>query len=374
MKTERTPYLWPLFLITFLFMFIPSIYAQDSTLAQAPIFVDEEPVNTKYLFKEGHMLVPAMFFKHTGAFVDWNREYRSVVFKGNEELIALPVGKKFTDEYDSGTWKRGVLSTEAIEFKGDVFVPLVDVAKKLGMNIKYNPTLNRTFITTNITIKSNSIKSVETNEKLVALTFDDGPEDYYTPKILDVLKEKGVPATFFVVGNEITKYPDVMKRIVKEGHGIGNHTKSHPNLRTQWSSVVREEILSTQEELQRVVGRKSDLFRPPYGAITKADIKVLNEIGMRNIMWSVDTLDWSGLSADKIIEIVHKEINPGGIVLQHNFQYGRLLDGSVEALPRIIDDLQKEGYTFVTLQTLLAKEQSASIERNQRSFEGKLKE
>lgn len=109
--------------------------------------------------------------------------------------------------------------------------------------------------------------------------------------------------------------------------------------------------------MQKVVGRKPDLFRPPFGAFTKADLALLHELGMRNILWTVDTRDWSGLSADEIMEIVHREISPGGIVLQHNFQYNRgLLDGTVEALPRIIDDLQKQGYKFVTLQTLLDHE------------------
>ncbi|GAA0322683.1 hypothetical protein GCM10008967_11480 [Bacillus carboniphilus] len=334
------------------------VHAEESMLPQAPIFIDEEPVTTSYMMRSGHILVPALFFKHTGALVDWDHEYQSVVFQANGKKFALPVGKKFTDDYDSttGTWKRGSLSTETVQFDGKPFVPLVDVSKKLGMNVKYDPVINRTFITTNISLnKSNFIQKADTSEKLVALTFDDGPENHYTPMILDILKEKGVPATFFVIGDEISSYPEIMRRIVNEGHSIGNHTWSHPDLRKGWSSKVREEIQSTQQELQRVVGRKSDLFRPPYGAITKADLMVLNEIGMRNIHWSVDTLDWGGLPADDILEIVHQDISPGGIILQHNFQHGLLLDGSVEALPRIIDDLRQQGYTFVTIQTLLSR-------------------
>jgi peptidoglycan/xylan/chitin deacetylase (PgdA/CDA1 family) len=149
-----------------------------------------------------------------------------------------------------------------------------------------------------------------------------------------------------------------MKRIVDEGHGIANHTYNHPNLRLVWSNQVKEELRSTQNEMARVVGKKPDLFRPPFGAFTKADIAIFNEIGMRNIMWSVDTLDWSGLSGEEILKIVHRDISPGGIILQHNFHSeAPLLDGTVEALPRIIDELRAKGYKFVTLQTMLAEQQ-----------------
>ncbi|MDF0725545.1 polysaccharide deacetylase family protein [Cytobacillus sp. S13-E01] len=345
-----------------------NVHAQESRLPEAPIFIDENPINTKYIMREGHLLVPALFLKHTGSLVDWNEQYRSVVFQANDKKFAVPLGKKFTDDYDrgTGTWKRGTISTEAIEFNGTAFVPILDVAKKLGMNVRYDPEINRTFITTNLSIKPNIIEQATTAKKLVALTFDDGPENYYTPMILDILKEKAVPATFFVVGRQITRFPEVMKRIVNEGHGIANHSWRHPDLRYTWSSKVREEIQSTQQEMQKVVGRKPDVFRPPYGALTKADIRVLNEIGMRNIMWSVDTLDWSGLSGDEIVKIVHEQISPGGIVLQHNFQSNvRLLDGTVEALPRIIDDLQKQGYKFVTVQTLLAKQKEEQLKAEQ---------
>jgi len=308
--------------------------------------------------REGHLLVPSLFLKHTGAYVDWNEEYQSVVFKAKDKMFALPVGKNFSDDYDiaTGIWKREPLATETLDYGGEPFVPLIEVAKKLGMSVSYDPKIAKTFITTNISVEHNNISKAITTEKLVALTFDDGPEAYYTPMILDILKEKGVPATFFVVGRQITAFPEMMKRIVEEGHGIGNHTWHHPDLRKNWSAYVKAEIQSTQQEMQKVVGRKPDLFRPPFGSITKADIALLNELGMRNLMWSVDTLDWSGLSADAILEIVHRDISPGGIILQHNFQSNaRILDGTVEALPRIIDDLREQGYKFVTVQTLLAK-------------------
>lgn len=335
-----------------------TVHANESTLPEAPIFIDGKPFKTQYIMRDGHLLVPAIFLKNTGVLVDWNEQYKSVVFQTGEIKFALPVGKKFSDDYvkETDTWKRSLLTTKTVMYAGQPFVPLLNVAEKLAMNVKYDPQLRRTFITSNIFVTPNTIKSATTKEKFIALTFDDGPENYYTPQILNILKEKRVPATFFVMGKQVKAYPEEMKRIVAEGHGIANHTYLHPDLRKKWSHKVKEEIQLTQQELQRVVGRTPDLFRPPYGAITKADITILNQLGMRNIMWNLDTLDWSGVSAEEILEIVHRDISPGAIILLHNFQDGRLLDGAVEALPKIIDELHAKGYKFVTLQTMLEKQ------------------
>lgn len=344
------------------------VYANESKLMEAPIFIDGKPIKTRYIMREGHLLVPALFIKNTGASVDWNDDYRSVIFKAKNMMFALPLGKKYSDDFDSATskWKRASLSVETLDFGGEPFVPLLDVVKKLGMTARYDRELARTFITTNIEIEPNTIRKADTTQKLVALTFDDGPEAFYTPQILDILKEKTVPATFFVVGKQIYKFPSMMERIVNEGHAIANHTNHHPDLRYQYSSKVKEEIQATQLEMEKVVGKKPDLFRPPYGAITKADIMILNQLGMKNILWSVDTLDWSGLSAESILEIVHREIEPGAIILQHNFQSNApLLDGTIEALPKMIDDLKKQGYKFVTLQTLFTLEKEEKLRKEQ---------
>ncbi|WP_102349334.1 polysaccharide deacetylase family protein [Bacillus sp. Marseille-P3661] len=336
-----------------------SSFAQESQLAEAPIFIDGEPFDTKFIMREGHLLVPALFLKHTGTFVDWNNEYQSVVFNAKDKMFAVPIGKKFTDDFNprTGTWERGVLTTKAIKFQNEVFVPLIDVVKKLNMDVKYDTTSDRTYITTHLDVKFNSIRNINTNKKLVALTFDDGPENHYTPQILDILKEKGVPATFFVMGQQVKAYPKIMQRIVNEGHAIGNHSYTHPNLSNEWSATVRKELESTLAEIQYNLGIKPDLLRPPYGSVTKADVAMINRLGLRNIMWSVDTMDWSGLSSEQILQIVERQLTPGGIILQHNFQEGLLLDGSVEALPQIIDNLHAKGYKFVTIQTLLANNQ-----------------
>jgi peptidoglycan-N-acetylglucosamine deacetylase len=332
-------------------------FAEESKLPEAPIFIDNQPINTKYLMRDNHLMVPALFFKHTGVKVDWNETYRSSVFSFGDTMFALPVGENFANVYNkpSAKWERHPLATKTIEFDKQIFVPLVEVAKKFGMSVKYDRQLAKTFITTNIPAPKNSIQRGNIAKKIVALTFDDGPEDFYTPMILDILKEKHVPATFFVMGKQVEVFPTIMKRIVDEGHGIANHTWKHPSLPRITTSQVIEEVKSTQNVMEKTLGRKPDLFRPPFGAITKSDAIVLNELGMRNIMWTVDTLDWSGQSSSQILEIVQRDITPGGIILQHNFQSeARLLDGTVEALPLIIDDLKEKGYQFVTVQTLLA--------------------
>ncbi|WP_241657835.1 polysaccharide deacetylase family protein [Anaerobacillus alkaliphilus] len=337
-----------------------SSFADESAIPEAEIIVDGRPQKTKYLMRSGHILVPAFFLKHTGVNVNRNQQYRSVVFSFEENLYALPINKNFSDDYLGKVkkWVRFPLVTNTVEIDGDVYVPLVDLAKKFGMIVTYNPKLRRTEITTNIRSAKSSIRRGNPERKFVALTFDDGPDPHYTPQILDILKEKNVRATFFVMGKQVENYPNIMKRIFNEGHAFGNHTWNHPSFPRVMTEQIIEEINSTQTVIDRTIGRRSDLFRPPYGAITKADALLLEKMGMRTIMWTVDTLDWSGLSGDDILSIVHRDISPGGIILQHNFEPhredARLLDGTVEALPRIIDELRAKGYRFVTIHTLLA--------------------
>lgn len=354
-------YFIALLFVCFLFT-IPSlqiqVYAENPAIYKAPISIDDQPIMTEYMLKDGHLLVPALFLKNTGLFVDYNEKYQSIVFKKTGELFAFGIGKKYSDEYDrnTGKWTRGKLATETMQIDGKVFVPLIDVATRTGMNVRYDSNAGKTYVTSNIPVTPNVIYKGSSSQKLAALTFDDGPDGKYTPMILDILKEKDVPATFFVMGQQVERFPKMLNRIEGEGHAIANHTWKHPDLRTKWSSDVKDEITTTQKEIKKVVGKSSDLFRPPYGEVTKADVKLLNDLGLRNILWSVDTEDYNGPSADEIMETVRREMSPGGILLQHNFQSSSsTLDGTVEALPRIIDELREEGYEFVTVQTLLER-------------------
>lgn len=194
------------------------------------------------------------------------------------------------------------------------------------------------------------------NLKRVALTFDDGPDNYYTPRILDILHKKGVPGTFFIVGKEAKLFPDMVKRIVGGGNAIGNHSWDHPKLWTLTNEQVKQEIVSTENEIQRITGHRSDLFRPPYGRVTPADVEQIHKLGYRIIDWSVDTLDWKGTPAPTILQFVNKEVSPGGIILEHCLAgHKGELDGTLQALPQIIDHLRAQGYEFVTVTTLLGQ-------------------
>lgn len=193
------------------------------------------------------------------------------------------------------------------------------------------------------------------NRKLVALTFDDGPDNYYTPRILDILQAKGVHATFFMVGKQAKHFPLIVKKIAEEGNAIGNHSWDHPELWKLSNAQVTQEIVSTQNEIQQITGQRTTLFRPPYGKLTPADMILIHNLGYRIIDWSVDTLDWKGSSAHAILQNVNKEVSPGGIILEHSLGRPGELNGTLQALPQIIDRLKAQGYEFVTIPTLIGQ-------------------
>lgn len=189
-----------------------------------------------------------------------------------------------------------------------------------------------------------------TDTKTVALTFDDGPDMQYTPQVLDVLRDKGVKATFFLIGNRVEEYPDVAKRIVQEGHLVGNHTYSHPEIMKAGGELLKRELALTEQALAKIGATGSGLFRPPYGAISPNLVEEAAALGYRVAMWSVDSLDWRGLPKDMVVAKVMEMMSPGAVVLQHSSGGpGEDLSGSVQALPEIIDTLREQGYRFVRL-------------------------
>jgi len=190
--------------------------------------------------------------------------------------------------------------------------------------------------------------------KQVALTFDDGPDNYYTPKILDILRANGVTGTFFIVGKQAKRFPEMVKRIVGEKNAIGNHSWDHPEFWKLTNKQITQEIVSTQNEIQQITGHRTTLFRPPYGSVTSAEVDLIHNLGYSIIDWSVDTLDWKGNSDTAILQVVKKEVSPGGIILEHSLA-GRPgeLNGTLTALPKIINMLREQGYKFVTIPTLL---------------------
>ncbi|WP_248925748.1 polysaccharide deacetylase family protein [Paenibacillus hamazuiensis] len=188
----------------------------------------------------------------------------------------------------------------------------------------------------------------------VALTFDDVPDNEFTPQVLDVLKAYGVRATFFVVGNRAEAHPDIVRRIAAEGHVLGNHSYDHPNLPKMSDDVFHDQVKRTGDILANITGIHTRLFRPPYGNIDEDQIKWLASQQYHVINWNVDSLDWKGLNADQVATNVLSHVNPGSIVLQHGAGgTGEDLSGTVKALPTIIERLQARGIKLVTIPELL---------------------
>lgn len=190
--------------------------------------------------------------------------------------------------------------------------------------------------------------------KNVALTFDDGPDAYYTPQILDILKLYNIKATFFIVGIRAQAHPEIVQRIVKEGHSIGNHTWDHPVLTKVPIDKLQEELNKTEQELFRITGIRTAMFRPPYGSLTTQQASFISSMGYSVIDWSVDTRDWARTPVPQIMRFVSKEVYPGGIILQHCAGgKNEDLSNTIKALPQIINLLKNQGYSFVTVQDLL---------------------
>jgi peptidoglycan/xylan/chitin deacetylase (PgdA/CDA1 family) len=191
----------------------------------------------------------------------------------------------------------------------------------------------------------------------VALTFDDGPASPFTEQVLDILRSCKVKATFFVCGRNVERHPDLLKRIHAEGHLVGNHTYSHPFPYFRSKPFFREEIDRTQEAIEKVIGRRPTIFRPPYGARWRGLYDVLDERGLRLVNWSDTGYDWK-CEAEEIVRKTLEKLGPGSIILLHD---GKRADppgkfdrsGTVLALPAILDGVQKAGLTFVPLSEFL---------------------
>ena len=180
--------------------------------------------------------------------------------------------------------------------------------------------------------------------KYVALTFDDGPRTDTTTALLDGLRERGASATFFVIGQQIPGNEDLIRRMAGEGHQIGNHTYGHTRLQNARDNTIIEEIHKTEVLLSGVVGPGEFWLRPPYGQVDKSRSDLIKT---PMVYWSLDPEDWKLLNTGKVVEYVLERIQPGDIVLLHDFY-----PTSVEAALQIIDTLQPQGYAFVTVAEL----------------------
>lgn len=179
----------------------------------------------------------------------------------------------------------------------------------------------------------------------IALTFDDGPHPSYTEKLLDGLKERGVHATFFVTGEHAKLHPDIIKRMIEEGHLIGNHTYNHVKLTEYNRDEFKEQLVKTNQVITELTGQDVLYVRPPYGAWDK---NLEAELNMFPVLWSIDPLDWCTDNAAVVTQRVVSKAQDDGIILMHDYY-----DTSVTAALEIIDQLTAEGYEFVTVEEIL---------------------
>ncbi|MFI1013498.1 polysaccharide deacetylase family protein [Streptomyces sp. NPDC020965] len=185
--------------------------------------------------------------------------------------------------------------------------------------------------------------------KCIALTFDAGPGKD-TPALLDHLQKEKVPATFFLLGkHHVVKYPAVVKRLFDEGHEVANHTWSHPRLDKLKRAEIREELKLTQDAIAKITGEKPTLMRPPQGRINDDVTSVSKELGLAQILWSATAKDYSTTDSELIKKRILKQSSRDGIILLHD-----IYDGTVPAVPGIVAELKKRGYTFVTVSQLIA--------------------
>nr|WP_104789049.1 polysaccharide deacetylase family protein [Streptomyces sp. QL37]PPQ59693.1 deacetylase [Streptomyces sp. QL37] len=185
--------------------------------------------------------------------------------------------------------------------------------------------------------------------KCIALTFDAGPGKD-TPRLLDILKEKKVPATFFLLGkNHVLEHPDTVRRIAAEGHEVANHTWSHEILTDKKPDEIRAELEKTQDAIAEITGRKPRLMRPPQGRTDDTVSRISKELGLSEILWSTTAKDYSTNDSALIRKRTLDQAGRDGIILLHD-----IYKGTVPAVPGIIDALLKDGYTFVTVPQLMA--------------------
>lgn len=203
--------------------------------------------------------------------------------------------------------------------------------------------------------------TTEQPDKTIALTFDDGPYGTSTEKILDILKSEGIHATFFLIGKNVEKFPALAREIIADGNVIGNHSYDHSkNLSSLTTNDFEQNLENSEQAIFANTGLKPKLFRPPYGRTSTNMLFLLKADGYTNVMWNIEARDWDfyNSSAQNIFQTIVSQARPNAIILLHDgrdvlINYPR--DNTVQALPKIIESLKKQGYTFVTVDKILNK-------------------
>ena len=192
--------------------------------------------------------------------------------------------------------------------------------------------------------------------KQIALTFDDGPNDPHTLKLLEVLARHNVAATFFLIGRYVRQRPDIAQAIAKQSHVIGNHTFTHPLLTLQPSSRIRRQVMDCRDAITGAVGQHSNLFRPPWGGRRPGTFRIIRQLGLEPVMWNVTGYDWNPPSTEFIEQRVSRKIRGGDVVLLHDgshVAFGADRSKTVQAVDRLITKYRAEGYNFITIPEMM---------------------
>ena len=198
---------------------------------------------------------------------------------------------------------------------------------------------------------------VRIDQPYIAMTFDDGPSAENTPRLLEMLKQRNIKATFFLIGQNAAANPDLVRRILAEGNEVGNHSWTHPQLSKLSDDRVTAEITKTQDAIKQASGFTPTILRPPYGAITpRQRAWIETQFGLNIILWSVDPFDWKRPGASVITQRILSQVRPGAIILSHDIH-----KQTVDAMPATLDGLIAKGYKFTTVSQLIAMNKPKSM-------------
>ncbi len=207
-----------------------------------------------------------------------------------------------------------------------------------------------------------TFNSLSGEPRLLAFTYDDGPNPRCTPRLLEILAKHDVKATFFLIGRHVQEQPALAREVAAAGHAIGNHTFTHPNLIFASETQTRRELQQCEDTLTQVVGAHSNLFRPPYGGRRPSTLRTARDMGLLPIMWSVTGWDWDAPPADVIVEKVTKQIKGGDVIMLHDGGHsapGADREQTVKATDQLISRYKSEGFEFVTIPEMMKRASTA---------------
>ncbi len=206
------------------------------------------------------------------------------------------------------------------------------------------------------------------SSRLIALTFDDGPDTILTPRILDTLAREHVRATFFVIGTSVLAHPEITRRIVRDGHALGNHSYDHARLTRLSHEQILWELRAADQSLYLYSGCRPRWFRPPYGRLSPLAQRQVRQLGYTVVGWSVDSRDWEGISAAQITRNVLRSLAPGAVILLHSGGSNPSTRmHTAAALPAIIIAARQMGYTFATLDQVLGSSRPLGLQPSPQS-------